>query len=193
MISLIKINLLPYREALLQKQKQQFKSLMLLCLLGGVVAAGLGWFYLNQIINSQTERNQVLTQGIADLDKEIQEINRLEQEKANFLARKRKVEELETQRFEAARLLDTLNTVIPEGAYLTNIEGKDALTYNIHGKAISDSKIAIFMRAIPSTGLFNTPELVSIKKTDDSQEFVLKVNVNRLAPAAASQTAPTAQ
>lgn len=181
MISLIKINLLPYREAQLQKQKQQFKSLMLLCFLCGLAAAGLGWFYLNQTIDTHTERNQVLTQGIADLDKEIQEIEKLELEKANFLARKRKVEELETQRFEAARLLDTLNTVIPEGVYLTNIAGQDALNYNLYGKAISDSKIAMFMRAIPSTGLFNNPELVSIKKTDDAQDFVLKMTLNRQA------------
>lgn len=181
MISLIKINLLPYREALLQKQKQQFKSLMLLCLLIGLAAAGLGWFYLNQTIATHTERNQMLTEGIADLDKEIQEIERLELEKANFLARKRKVEELETQRFEAPRLLDTLNTVIPEGIYLTSIVGSDAITYNIHGKAISDSKVAMFMRAIPSTGLFNTPELVSIKKAEDAQDFVLKVTLNRQA------------
>ncbi|MCP2041256.1 type IV pilus assembly protein PilN [Neisseria sp. HSC-16F19] len=188
MISMIKINLLPYREARLQKQKQQFKSLMLACALGGVLAAGLGWFYLNNSINSQTERNQLLTDGITRLDTEIQEIEKLELEKANFLSRKQKVEELETQRFEAARLLDTLNTVIPEGVYLTGITGSDALNYNIQGKAISDSKIAVFMRAIPGTGLFSNPELVSIKKANDSQEFVLKVSLNRqpaAAPAAA--------
>lgn len=192
MISIIKINLLPYREALLQKRKQQFKSMMLLSLLLGIALSALAYFTLSGAIARQESRNETLTAGIAALDTEIAEINKLKEEKANFLARKQKVEELENQRFEAARIVDTLNTLVPEGLYLTSITGKDALNYTISGKAISDSKIAIFMRAIPSTGLFKTPELVSIKKESDAQEFTLQVALNRPDPAAASVPA-TAQ
>ena len=41
---------------------------------------------------------------------EIAEIKKLQAEKASFLTRKQKVEELENKRFEAARIIDTLNT-----------------------------------------------------------------------------------
>lgn len=186
MIPMIKINLLPYREALLQKRKQQFKSLMLLALLLALALAALGYFTLNNAIARQGERNQVLKDGIATLDKQITEIKKLEEEKNHFLLRKKKVEELENQRFEAARIIDTLNTQAPEGLYLTAITGKNALDYTINGKAISDSKIAAFMRAIPSIGLFKTPELVSIKKMDDAQEFTLQVSLNHPQPEAAA-------
>lgn len=189
MIQMIKINLLPYREALLQKQKQQFKTLMLLALILGIALAALTFMTLNSSISSQQERNQVLRDGVAELDKQIAEIKKLEEEKANFIARKQKVEELENMRFEGARIIDTINTLVPEGLYLSNIAAKNEFDYTITGKAISDSKIAMFMRALPSTGLFKTPELVSIRKVDDAQEFVVQITLNRqpVAPAAPAQ------
>ncbi len=179
MIQTIKINLLPYREALLQKRKQHFKNLMLLGVLAGVGLAAFGYVSLNTMIGNQEERNQVLQEGIKKLDTEIAEIEKLKIEKANFLARKQKVEELENQRFEAARIIDSLNALIPEGVYLTGIDAKDELNYQISGKAISDNKIAVFMRAIPSTGLFQTPELVSIQKENEAQVFTLQVALAR--------------
>lgn len=68
--------------------------------------------------------------------------------------------------------------MIPEGAYLTDIKADSPESYTISGKAISDNKIAMFMRSIPSTGLFMQPELLSIKKVDNAQEFTLKVLLN---------------
>ena len=194
MIPMIKINLLPYREALLQQQKQKFKSLMLLGLLLALALAALSYFAFNGSIASQEGRNQVLKDGLTQLDGQIAEIKKLQAEKASFLARKQKVEELESKRFEAARIIDTLNTLVPEGLYLTAITGDDANpdNYSISGKAISDSKIAMFMRAIPSTGLFNSAELDNIKKVNDAQEFVVKVSLSRPEPVAAEASAASA-
>ena len=194
MIPMIKINLLPYREALLQQQKQKFKSLMLLGLLLALALAALSYFAFNGSIASQEGRNQVLKDGLTQLDGQIAEIKKLQAEKASFLARKQKVEELESKRFEAARIVDTLNTLVPEGLYLTAITGDDANpdNYSISGKAISDSKIAMFMRAIPSTGLFNSAELDNIKKVNDEQEFVVKVSLSRPEPVAAEASAASA-
>ena len=194
MIPMIKINLLPYREALLQQQKQKFKSLMLLGLLLALALAALSYFAFNGSIASQEGRNQVLKDGLTQLDGEIAEIKKLQAEKASFLTRKQKVEELESKRFEAARIVDTLNTLVPEGLYLTAITGDDANpdNYSISGKAISDSKIAMFMRAIPSTGLFNSAELDNIKKVNDAQEFVVKVSLSRPEPVAAEASAASA-
>ena len=174
MIELIKVNLLPYREEIQQKKKQQFKALMLLALAVGAGLSALA--YLG--------RNQFLTSEISKLDEQLGEIKKLEQEKQDFLARKQKVEELQAKRFQAASIIDTLNVLIPEGAYLTAISAESPTTYTISGKATSDNRIAMFMRSIPSTGVFLQPELLSIKKVDNAQDFTLKVSLNESAPAA---------
>ena len=182
MIPLIQLNMLPYREEQDKQKKAQFTRLMVFSGLVGVGLLVLTYVSLSGMILNQESRNQQLTDGIAQLDIQIKEVETLEAEKRDFLARKSKVEELENKRFEAARMIDSLNTVAPEGVYLTGIRAKDVNTYTLSGKATSDSKIADFMRVIPSTNVFGQPSLDSINKVESVQEFELTVAVSASAP-----------
>ena len=182
MIPLIQLNMLPYREEQDKQKKAQFTRLMVFSGLVGVGLLALTYVSLSGMILNQESRNQQLTDGIAQLDIQIKEVETLEAEKRDFLARKAKVEELENKRFEAARMIDSLNTVAPEGVYLTGIKAKDVSTYTLSGKATSDSKIADFMRVIPSTNVFGQPSLDSINKVESVQEFELTVAVSASVP-----------
>ena len=182
MIPLIQLNMLPYREEQDKQKKAQFTRLMVFSGLVGVGLLVLTYVSLSGMILNQESRNQQLTDGMAQLDIQIKEVETLEAEKRDFLARKAKVEELENKRFEAARMIDSLNTVAPEGVYLTGIKAKDVSTYTLSGKATSDSKIADFMRVIPSTNVFGQPSLDSINKVESVQEFELTVAVSASAP-----------
>ena len=182
MIPLIQLNMLPYREEQDKQKKAQFTRLMVFSGLVGVGLLVLPYVSLSGMILNQESRNQQLTDGIAQLDIQIKEVETLEAEKRDFLARKAKVEELENKRFEAARMIDSLNTVAPEGVYLTGIKAKDVSTYTLSGKATSDSKIADFMRVIPSTNVFGQPSLDSINKVESVEEFELTVAVSASAP-----------
>ena len=189
MIELIKINLLPYREEIKQRQQQQFKMLMLTALLAGLGLSALTYLSINRAIDNQEGRNAFLESEITKLDNDLGEIKKLEQEKENFLAKKQKVEELQEKRSQAAYIVDTLNVLIPENTYLTTLEAENPTSYTLTGRAQSDNRIAMFMRMLPSTGVFSEPELISIKKVDNYQEFTLKTLLNQVpvpaAPAAA--------
>ena len=86
------------------------------------------------------------------------------------------------KRFDGARIVDSLNQVVPDGAYLVQLKGGDGNgsgssgreEYTIEGRAVSDNKVALLMAALPSTGMFDLPDLVEIAKAEDSQRFVLK-------------------
>jgi len=190
MIELTRINLLPYREEIKQRKKQQFKVLML-----GAFAVGLGlaaatYLGIDNAISNQEGRNNFLQTEIDRLDRELGEIDKLQQEKEAFLAKKLKVEELQEKRYQAAYILDSLNTLTPDNTYLTALEAESPTSYKISGHAVSDNKIAVMMRSLPSTGIFLQPELLSIKKVDNYQEFTLKSSINQVNTPA---PAPTAQ
>ena len=178
MIEFVKINLLPYREEIKQRKKQQFKVLMLLALLIGAGLLVLTYLTINNAISRQEDRNALLGKEIEKLDKALGEILKLKQEKENFLSKKQKVEELQEKRSQAAYIIDSLNVVTPDNSYLTALEAESSTSYKITGRASSDNKIAMFMRSLPSTGVFAQPELLSIKKIDNYQEFTLKVLLN---------------
>ena len=178
MIEFVKINLLPYREEIKQRKKQQFKVLMLSALLIGAGLLVLTYLTINNAISRQEDRNALLGKEIEKLDKALGEILKLQQEKENFLSKKQKVEELQDKRSQAAYIIDSLNVVTPDNSYLTALEAESSTSYKITGRASSDNKIAMFMRSLPSTGVFAQPELLSIKKIDNYQEFTLKVLLN---------------
>ena len=190
MIELTRINLLPYREEIKQRKQQQFKVLML-----GAFAVGLGlaaatYLGIDSAISNQEGRNNFLQTEIDRLDRELGEIDKLQQEKEAFLAKKLKVEELQEKRYQAAYILDSLNALTPDNTYLTAVEAESPTSYKISGHAVSDNKIAVMMRSLPSTGIFLQPELLSIKKVDNYQEFTLKSSINQVNTPA---PAPTAQ
>ena len=198
-MNLIKINLLPYREILEQKQKKQFQLVMAFGVIAGGVAAFLIWGALAALITNQESRNEELNAGIKELDAQIVKVKDLQAQKQSFLERKQKVEELDNKRFEGARIVDTVDQLVPDGAYLTsiqNIGGSDANisnTYTLVGKAISDNKVAMFMTALPSTGVFDTPKLDSINKTDNGQEFKITANLLEQKKLTATQSSVSAE
>ena len=194
MIEFTKINLLPYREEIKQRKKQQFNILMLSALLVGVGLSVLAYVSINSAISNQESRNQFLETEISKLDTDLGEIKKLQQEKENFLAKKQKVEELQEKRSQAAYIIDTLNVLTPENTYLTAVNAENPTTYTITGRAMSDNKIAMLMRALPSTGVFSQPELLSIKKNDNYQEFTLRVLLKQSTPSVSvTETNPQAQ
>lgn len=197
-MNLIKVNLLPYREMKEAKLKKTFQVIMGVGALAGVAASALVFLGLGQMLDNQHQRNTVLEQGLADLDKDLSEIKVLEQRKHDFLVRKNKVEELDNKRFEGARMIDTLNQLVPDGVYLVSLDPMGSAggrAYSLRGFALTDQKVAMFMKSLPSTGIFDEPRLTSIRQNEElkAQEFVLSTRlVEQKMPAPASTPAPSA-
>ena len=177
MIKIVQLNLLDYRAEIQQEKLKRFKILMGAAAAVGVGLAVVAWMGLAGMISDQQGRNTLLKGEISKLDNEIKEVKNLKDKHKNFLERKQKIEELQNKRYEAAKMIDDLNVLIPDGVYLASIEGDVKNNYKLSGKAVSDSKVALFMKNLPSTGVFETPQLTSINKQPDAQEFVLNANL----------------
>lgn len=174
---MILINLLPYREqARLAKQKQ-FNQMMVLALIVGMGLSFLVYMTINSRIDEQQSRNQFMQQQLDELNLRIESVKSLQDERTRLLARKQKVEELQQERGRSAKLLDDLSNIMPEGVYLTELKSNKG-NYTLVGKAVSDNRIAMFMNALPSTGVFAAPVILDeIKKGEGAQEFRLRANL----------------
>lgn len=190
MNNLIKINLLPYREEIDKRKQQQFKTLMYGAVLIGFASIAGAYLFIDNMTNNQLERNTLLETSIAHLDSELTEIQKLKQEKDAFLLKKNKIEELQLKRLQAAKILDSLNETIPDNTYLTSLEAVTADSYRLNGRTSSDNRVANMMRAMPNTGIFNQPELLSIKKNNSYQEFTLQATLNPIVKASETAKKP---
>lgn len=173
-----RINLLPWREGDRKRKRQEFTfaivgALALALLLGFVFKLQLG-----SAIDHQNERNQLLKEEIAQLDKQIVEILGLEQQKQRLLARMEVIEQLQRSRPEVVHLFDQLVKALPDGVYLTSVKQTDR-RIQIKGVAESSTRVSAFMRNIDSSEWLKDPalEIVETKGTGDTgANFTLYAN-----------------
>jgi type IV pilus assembly protein PilN len=177
-----KINLLPWRqERRQQKQKQFYVMLGISAAFGLAVAIG-GIMYVDQLIDNQNKRNDLLTREIKGLEAKIKEIESLEKERASLLRRKQVIEELQSSRSQMVHLFDELVRTIPDGVRLLSIkQAGQQLTLN--GTAQSNARVSSYMRSLQQSGWMTNPDLniIEAKGGDRSMpyQFTLRVALTK--------------
>jgi len=182
---MIRVNLLPHREIRRKQQQKQF-----FIMLGVVVFIGVAiWFgvhtYLEDQFNNQVSRNKYLLSEIEKLDKQIAEIQKLKDQTASLLARKRVVETLQGTRAEVVHLLDQLVRQLPDGVYLKSIK-QTGTRVTISGLTQSQARVSTLMRNLESSPHLESPGLIEIKAAQQGSqrinEFLMNINISRAKP-----------
>ena len=179
---MIRITLLPHREVRRKHQQQQF-----FVLLGGVIVIGAAvWFVVHSYLDEELERQQgrtsYLQPEIVKLDKQIAEIQKLKDQTAALLARKRVVETLQSNRSEVVHLLDQLVRQLPDGVYLKSLKQTGGRV-TIIGLTQSQARVSTLMRNLESSPQLEGPGLVEIKAVQQGgqrvNEFIMNINITR--------------
>lgn len=173
-----RINLLPWREADRKRKRQEF-----LVGIGGALVTALLLGLLVQLkmqaaIDHQNERNQLIKDQIAEVDKQITEIIGLEEQKKRLLARMDVIEQLQRSRPGVVHLFDQLVRTIPDGVYYTAIK-QTGTKIQITGMAQSSTRVSALMRNIEASQWLSDPSLEKIETKgsgDTGSEFVLYAN-----------------
>lgn len=160
-----RINLLPWREAERHRRRQEFAVAGAIAL-GIVLLSALGVHFLMEgRISVQQDRNQFLDNQISQLNRQIKEIQVLEETKAKLLARMNIIQQLQQSRPEVVRLFDQLVTTIPEGVFIIKMEqtGRNIV---LEGRAQSNARVSAFMRNVEGSAWLGNPRLLLIEHKD---------------------------
>ncbi len=171
-----RINLLPWREAERKRKRQEFFLSLGAALATAALVTLLGRWQISAAIAHQTERNQVISSEIAELDKQIQEILGLENQKRRLLARMEIIETLQRSRPEIVHVFDEIVRTLPEGVYLTYLK-QSGSRIEMRGVAQSSTRVSTFMRNIDGSEWLAEPSLQIVETkgsdTDKGAEFTL--------------------
>jgi len=176
----IRINLLPWREARRKAHNLQFYVLMgMVAGLAGSIVLLVHGYYATRI-SIQDERNRFLQNENAKLDKEIAEIKKLKEEIQSLLSRKRVIETLQADRSQTVFLLEQLVRQTPDGVYLKSVRQKGA-GVSLTGYAQSNARVSTLMRNFEASDFLQNPVLVEIKAVNvDNRrlsQFVMNVSI----------------
>jgi type IV pilus assembly protein PilN len=184
---MIRINLLPHREA---KRKHKQAAFIAMLVLGGLLGVAVvlmvgGWNASRIAI--QEQRNSVLSTENAELDKKIKDIATLKEEINALKSRQQAVEDLQGDRNQPVYLFDELVRQTPEGVYLKSFE-QNGQRVVLNGYAQSQERVAELLRNLAGNSPWlERPELTEVKAATLAQnkvvrkavEFTLAVAIKR--------------
>ncbi len=180
-----RINLLPHRQIELARRQREFGVLAIGALLAaGAVTLFTSWG-ISSAIDHQRDRNELLKHEIAELDKQITEIQGLEAQKARMKSRMEVVERLQRSRPEVVHVFDQLARTLPDGVYLTSVK-QNELKLEIKGVAQSSTRVSTFMRNIEASSWLTDPQLQVVetqKAGGFGSEFTLSAMQKSMTPA----------
>jgi len=164
------INLLPWREWERERKKKEFlTNLVAMLVLGGILVFVGGWM-LDSSIDNQNDRNQFLKTKIAALDAKIVEIQALQKEKKELLARMQVIQDLQGNRPVIVRVFDEIVRTLSKGVHYRSLEFKGK-SFKVEGSAESNNRISALMRNLDNSDWFSAPNLRSIKEDTKNTSY----------------------
>lgn len=184
---MVRINLLPHREARRKERRQAFVVLMFGSAVLGIAIVLAGSGVIASRISAQNQRNNFIKAENARLDAQIKEIASLKQDIEGLKARQQAVEDLQSDRNQPVYLMDELVKQTPEGVYLKSFK-QTAQKVVLDGYAQSNERVSELLRNLSNNSPWlEHPELVEIRSTSVGQnrdarkafEFTMNVGIRR--------------
>lgn len=154
-----KINLLDWRaEQVKLNQKETGIAAGIAAALGLIVWLLVKGYFADQI-SFQEEKNAYIQSEIRILDRQIKEVNELEETKARLISRMNIINELQKSRPEVVRLFDDIAKIIPDATYLESAKQSGA-RINFTGVTESSTRVSSLMRNIEAAETLKNADLV---------------------------------
>lgn len=168
-----RINLLPWRAERRKIRQREFFTQLGVAAIVAVGALLLWWFWMSMRIDNQNDRNAYLQDQIKQVDVRLDKIKDLEKVRAQLLARKQIIEQLQANRSQMVHLFDELVKTVPGAARLTSIkQAGDQMV--LDGVAQSNASVAEYMRNIEASPWMGQTDLSKTENTHDASRMPYK-------------------
>ena len=162
------INLLPWREEFKEFQRKQFIFFLgFSAVMSLLMIIGLHVF-LGERNSQQFARNEILHHELAEVDRQIIEIEGLQKERQQILARMTIIQRLQANRPNVVKIFEGMAKTVPDGLHFTHV-ARVKSTINMQGKAESNIRVSKFMRNIESSDWLTLPVLSIIEVEKESE------------------------
>lgn len=163
---MIRINLLQFRSARTKENIRRQLSISLLVVIMTLVSLFGVYLLLGSQIDDLNSRIKTTTAELEKYDKINREIEEIKKKLDNLNKKLAVIRDLEANRYEPVRLLDTLSQVmIDKRMWYTALDMKAELV-NISGIAMDDKTVADFMLRLEGSGLFSAVNLKTLKQVE---------------------------
>lgn len=160
-----RINLLPWRQEVRERKNKEFLTVVTAVLLVSLLGAFAGWKYYDSILQSQYEANEKIKTENERLDKELKEIETLEQQRDALISRMKVIQDLQGRRPIPVRVWDDIARIMPATMYFNNMKRQDdVITFT--GQADNPNTVADFVRKLDASVWLENSKVISMQQPD---------------------------
>lgn len=183
---MIRINLLPVREARRKAGVRQQMVLLAAALLGAVVLAGAFHAWMIGSISSARSRVASLEKQLEQYKPQQEQVEKFKAKKAEIEQKLAVIEDLERSRSGPVHIMDELATHIPERVWLNDLDADNG-QIALSGMSLDNELVALFLTSLNDSPYFARVELES---TELKLVESLKLNTFRIRAALESPDEP---
>lgn len=183
---MIRINLLPVREARRKADLRQQLLLIAGSAVGSLVVALLFHQVLRSQVSEARDRTKALEQQLAQFKPQQEQVDAFKTQKAEIEQKLQVIERLERSRSGPVHILDELATRTPERVWLTLLSANDG-RIELKGMSLDNELVALFLTSLNDSKYFANVEL---KETELKTVDALKLNTFRIIAQLESPDAP---
>ncbi len=184
------INLLPWREDQRQRRDKRLLGMSIFYWLACIAGVFLMLSAISKSVNDQDSRNQYLQGQTAKLNRQIQDIEKLKDDKEELLSRIEVVQNLQDNRVQIVHVYDDMVRKLPRGVTL-DVMSKEDKEIKLTGRAQSNARVSELMNRLDSSLWFGKSDLSVVNVTDDQNnklsQFELVVTEKNLSQSNASE------
>lgn len=175
------LNLLPWREALRERQRRRFQALLLAALIvGGLLGAGVAYLYQLRL-DVQQQRNALLTMRLEELAAVAEEGQRYRQRAEAALSRQAQFATWEHQRRQTLALFNALVESLEEGVVYQRLERRGE---NVDAVALAEheGRISAQLGRLGRHSVFEAPRFAGVERSNDAHERAFHFAVTQRTP-----------
>lgn len=145
-----RINLLPWRQEERARKNKEFNVLAGAAAALSILAVLIALTFLNRDLSNQQAANDKITQENTRLEGVIKEIEGLEQQKADMVARMKVIQDLQGRRSVPVRVWDDIVRAVPSSMYLVGMK-RESNTITFTGFAANPNVVSEFIRNLDAS------------------------------------------
>lgn len=175
---MIRINLLSEK-----KKKKKLTGAQQLLVTSAIIAAVslvliiTTLFYLKYKVSQLKEKAESNKVVIADLNRKISEVKKLEQLNAEIQEKTRIIEILRKNQLAPVIVMDEVSRLLPHGVWLNSLIYKDGAV-SLEGHAFSNIEIVSYVEKLKKSYYFSDVYLEESRQVEEEKVFVYKFKLN---------------
>jgi type IV pilus assembly protein PilN len=188
----IRINLLPVREARRKNEVRQQLMILASSLVGAILVAGVTQHLMDSRIEDAHQRVKALEAQLQQFKPQQEQVDAFKQKKAEIEQKLTVIERLERSRSGPVHILDELASRTPERVWLTNLNANNGQV-ELTGMSLDNELIALFLTSLNDSPYFANVELgeTELKTVKELKLNTFKIHAQLESPdAPAGQPAP---